>query len=143
MGIDFSTIAPNTQKERDGVWRMWTNGVHSIEFRLARAGGSNTSFRVRAEELTRVYRRSNVDLLMLPTDKQDALNRELYADTIVKGWRSDAFEGLNDENFSRSDLIQLFTLVPETLVFCITEATASSNYANAVLEAEAGNSSPS
>lgn len=137
--IDFSSAASDNSREQNGVWREWTNGVHSIEFLLARAGGANTAFRTKAEELTRVYRRSGVDMMRLPADKQDAMNRELYADTIVKGWRSTAFEGLNDENFSREQLIHLFTVVPDTLSFCIVEATAAANYATAGFEAEAGN----
>ncbi len=137
--IDFSAAKSDPTKEQGGIWRTWTNGEHEIEFLLARAGGSNVAFRTRAEELTRVYRASGVDLMRLPTDKQDALNRELYADTVVKGWRSTAFNGLDEKNFNRTDLIDLFMQVPDVLIFCISEATGAANYRHAQMEAEAGN----
>lgn len=141
--IDFSSAAPNQDTERNGVWRTWSNGTHTVEFLLARAGGSNLAFRTRAEELTRVYRRSGVDLAQLPTPKQDEINRELYADTVVRGWKSSAFGGLNRENFTKENLVHMFTVVPDTLAFAIGEATSAQNYLNETLSGEAGNSLPS
>lgn len=137
--IDFSAAKTDAGREVNGVWRTWTNGTHEIDFLICRAGGANTAFRVRAEELTRVYRNSGLDMMRLPTDKQDTMNRELYADTIVKGWRSDAFNGLDETNFTRENLIHLMTEVPDVLVFLITEAKEADNYRNVAMKHEAGN----
>lgn len=137
--FDFSEAAPNTDKEVQGIWKTWSNGKHKIELLLARAGGSNTEFRIAAEEETRQYRRGFNDLAQLPPETQDAVNVKIYARHVVRDWKSTDFGGLNKENFSVDGVEYLFTKVPDTLLFVISESNQASNYANYQLERESKN----
>lgn len=146
MKLDFSAIAPDTNKELSGVWREWSNGTYDIEFHIKRAGGANNEFKIAFERATRKFRRNGVDLAEIAPEKQDEVMGELYADHIVLGWRSkQPINGvvLDDSNFDRDNLLTLYKQVPSTLAFCITQASSENNYLNAHLELEAGNSSKS
>jgi hypothetical protein len=132
----FGYLASDSSKELSGVWRTWTNGPHSIDFLLKRAGGANTEFKIAFEEATRTFRRNGVDIFTLAPEKQDEIMRPLYADHVFLNWRG---EPVADLEFTRDNLIELLTEVPAVLYWAIAEAQSDSNYRNAARDIDKGN----
>jgi hypothetical protein len=110
----YKQFKTNNKTESEGTWV--TFGVDdkgdSIEFLLARAGGSNKKFLSLSEKLFKPHRRQlqsgsiNKDLVL-------KLTQEIYAKTVVIDWKNVRDDQDNLFPFSVDNCIKLFNDLPE------------------------------
>lgn len=137
----FSTMKTDTNAEKNGIWVEFLNPATSetYRFRIARAGGANDAFNKKLEELTRPYRRQNMDLDQLPLARQEELWRVIYADCIILAWEGIVGEDGEPYPYNRENIIHLLKELPDVFRFLSKEANAYQNFRVAAREREAGN----
>lgn len=91
MNNPYAAFDMDADKEKNGVY----NEYGSFRIKIARAGGKNTAYTGIRETLTKQHRRA-IQTDTLPQPIQDALNAELAAKALVKGWEVDENFGLTD-----------------------------------------------
>lgn len=149
----FAALATDASAEVNGIEVLFELGAIEIGITIARAGGKNDGFQKKSEQLTRPFRRTNVEIEQLPIAKQEEITRVLYADAIILGWRTYVTENgerkcfadvLFDDDgseipFTRDNVISVLKRIPDLLLFIVREATKYQNFRRAVRESEAGN----
>lgn len=77
------------KSEREGIW---LNFGHFM-VRVARAGGANKKFQKALEEMSREHRRA-IDLEIMDNELAEDILRQVYAKTVVTGWKTKVGEDL-------------------------------------------------
>ena len=140
----FQVFGTNVKNEVDGVWIEYNfDDETKVEFKVARAGGSNPRWNAAIEKHTRQMRRVGKDITKLTGEAQRKLNLDIYTDACLVDWRGDAFKEMDGTPipYSRENARRIFTQVPEFLDTVMKEALATDNFKDE--EGEVKNSSPS
>jgi len=105
---------------------------------IARAGGSNKAFQKAMAAKTRPLRRQ----IETNTASEDVLNKivvEVYAETVVLGWKGIEDEKGNDLPFSKENVIKLFTDLPDLFTDVRGQAQEISIFRAEIMEGVAKN----
>lgn len=94
----YARFKTDTSLEQTGV----TVDYGTFRVKVARAGGKNTEYSKVYEELTRDIRQE-LDSGVLPEETSIAINHELYARTVVKGWEVKSESGKWVEGIEAED----------------------------------------
>lgn len=141
MSNIFDMFETDPELERDGVTLEY--GINSkgepIQIVIARAGGSNIAFLKRLEQLTKPYRRLLDAGHSLPKELNDKLQRELYADTVIKDMRGFEERDGTPIPFTKEAVINLFERLPNLFIDVMSQAQALSTFRSEQREAEAKN----
>lgn len=114
----YGQFSTDNQVERDGVWLNFgpvdeTDPESPVQrIRVARAGGANAAFGKRYNELLAPHR-LQVQHGLLPEDVAAQIIRQVYAETVVRGWEN--ITGPNGENidFNAKNVEQVFKDLPQ------------------------------
>lgn len=110
-------------------------------FILARPGGSNKAFKTRFNDLTSPYRIRGIDLEEIMDDAESKrVFVQLYAETVVKGWRD--VKDANGEQipFSVENAIKLFTDLEDLFNVILQAAQKMSLFRAKLVEEDSKNS---
>ncbi len=131
--------------EADGVW----NDFGEFRVRLARAGGTNSAYKLALERRVKPLQRR---LNSLTNDESETIMRELLVDHCIKGWQTRVddtwqdgieFEAGQLLDVTRDNLLTVLKQLPDLereLQQCSQDQAA---YRQELLEAAAGNSAKS
>jgi len=136
----FKRYKTDADRETSGVWISYgtTADGRTIEFKIARAGGQNKAYEKRFEALTRPYRRQ-IQTESLDDETSDRIVRQLFAETIVLGWRNVEDEEGKPIAFSAEACRKLFDELPDLFRDIREDATKQAIFRQDVLERDAGN----
>jgi hypothetical protein len=131
----YAAFETSKTVEKEGVYIKYGE---KTKIRIARAGGSNTAFSLRYEVLMRPYRRL-AQTNHMDKEVQAEIMRQLYAETVVRGW-----EGVNDRAgneliFSVANCIQLFTDLPDLFDDVVNHSLNSALFREEIREEDAKN----
>lgn len=73
----------STKLENEGIWLELGN----TRVRVARAGGSNQKYNAAMERVSKEHKRAIANELLTSKQSMNIL-REVYIDTIIKGWQT-------------------------------------------------------
>lgn len=114
----FKTLKTDTDLERKGLWLNFGD----VEIKIARAGGANVEYAKAEERYFEPHRRA-ADLGILAEDVASEALRNVFADTVILGWRTkqpdgsyiDTIEGPNGEplTFNRDNVMMVMKELPE------------------------------
>lgn len=141
MSNIFDMFETDAELERGGVTLEYgTNSKgQPMQIVIARAGGSNTAFLKRLEALTKPYRRMLDAGHTLPKELNDKLQRELYADTVVKDMRGFEERDGTPIPFTKEAVISLFERLPNLFIDVMGQAQSMSAFRSQQREDEAKN----
>lgn len=141
MSNIFDMFETESNLERDGVTIEYgTNSKGDpMQITIARAGGSNVQFLKRLEALMKPYRRLLDTGQSLPKELNDKLQRELYADTIVKGMSGFEERDGTPIPYTKEAVMSLFARLPNLFIDIIGQAQQMATYRSAEREEEAKN----
>jgi len=136
----YEAFSMDEKRERDGIEFETPWGT----FILARPGGSNKRFKTRFNELTAPYRIRGIDLEeIMDDDESKRVFVQLYAETVVKGWRDVKDADGNEIPFSVENAIKLFTDLEDLFGVILQAAQKMSLFRAKLVEEDAKNSQPS
>lgn len=137
----YDTFATDKALERDGI--VLAYGANSknepIEIRIARAGGANTRFAKVLERKLEPHRRA-LQAGRLDPKKAEELMIEAYAEAVVLGWTGVEDRDGNAMEFSKDNVVKLFTDLPELFKDIQNQSQQISLFRDVVKEDDAGNS---
>lgn len=143
----FSTFRTDADIEKNGVILQYgfvkkpdgkPDTKRPIGIRVARAGGANTAYLRRAEAVLKPYRRQ-IQTDTMDRGLIDEITRQLFAETIVKGWENVQDENGEDLPFSVENCVALFTKLPELFADIQEQSQRSALFRAEIMEADAGN----
>lgn len=110
----FKTFKADENLEKSGVVLQYgTNSKNQpIEFRIARAGGSNVRYTKVLEHKAKPYRRM-MQQDSLDRKISDRIMREVYAETVILSWSGVEDENDNDIPFNQENVIKVLTDLPD------------------------------
>ena len=108
-------FAARADLEQEGVWiPVYGPKGDKAEILLARAGGRNSAYDAAMLRAGRPHRRL-LEAGMAPPQLMDEILAEVYAETVVKGWRGLEDEDGNPIPYSRAKAAELLRAHPD---FC-------------------------
>lgn len=110
-----------------------------IQFRIARAGGSNQNYNKTMERLTRPYRRA-IQSGHFSNEQAETVFREAFISTVLLGWNNVTDEKGQVLPFSAENANKLFSAMPDLLNFLREEASNASLFREELRETDLGNS---
>lgn len=135
-------------EEEKGKWLEFG----ALRVRVARSGGSNKRFKLLLEAKTRPYQRA-IKNDMMDNAVAERIMREVFAETIVTGWETKDASGEFKKEVLFLDgtrgpavvanFIRAFEEIPELFNEVQLQAGSLANFRDAVMDANAGNSSTS
>lgn len=120
----YSTFSTSKEKEQDGI-ELDYGEVGSIF--IARAGGSNKKFAKALEFRARPHKRQ-MDKGTLAEDVANQLMIEVFADTIILGWKGIKDKEGSEMVYNRENVIKLFLDLPELFADVSEQATTMGNF---------------
>lgn len=140
MGL-YDAYETNKNLEREGI--ILDYGTNSkdqpIQIRIARAGGANAKFAKVLELKMKPYKRALANDTM-DNKAAERLLIEAYADTVVLGWEGVEDRDGNPMEFSKENVVKLFTDLPDLFIDVQQQSQKSALFRAEVLEGEQGNS---
>jgi hypothetical protein len=147
MGIR-SNYATDRAKEIDGVEIAVDTNDHNGEpifVTLCRMGQTNKAYTKALEAATRPHQAA-IQNETLDNELGNRLLRDVFVDTILKGWKNlPKSELTGDEKdtaelpFNRENAIKIFDAFPDFYDLCASAAKKASNFRNAEREAASKN----
>jgi len=132
----YSAFATSKEVEKEGVIIKYGEAT---SIRIARAGGSNTAFSLRYEVLMRPYRRL-AQTGQMDKEVQAEIMRQLYAETVVRGWKGVADREGSVLDFSVANCVQLFKDLPDLFDDIVNHSLNASLFREEVREEDSKNS---
>jgi hypothetical protein len=116
--------------EKEGIWLAYPNG---IKFLIARAGGSNNTYKRELSKALRPHRRM-IDQGRMDPDESDRILRRVYAKTILLDW-----EGIKDEKgkaipYSPQAGEDFFAAIPELFSELVDRATEAQTFVDEIVD---------
>lgn len=137
----YKQFKTDANLERDGI--LIDYGPNSKDlptrFRLARAGGQNKAYAKALEKATRPHKKS-IQMGSLDNNIADRIFMEVFVDTVVLGWENVEDENGNDLEFTRENVLKLFTDLPDLYQDLREQAQNASLFREELLEEDLGNS---
>lgn len=143
----FNTFKTDAEIEKNGVILQYgfvkkpdgkPDTSRPIGIRVARAGGANTAYLRRAEAVLRPYRRQ-IQTDTMDRGLIDELTRQLFAETVVKGWENVQDEDGTDLPFTVENCVALFAKLPDLFTDVQEQSQRAALFRTEVMEADAGN----
>ena len=134
MGI-YDLFKTDAAVEKDGIELDYGKGG---VIRICRAGGANSRFGKLLGDRLKPYRRQ-LDNGTMDDDVANRIMAEVYADSIIIGWRSIADPDGNDLEFTRENCVRLLIDLPELFRDIQEQAAKVANFRKLDLEADAKN----
>ena len=136
----YDTYGTDAELEVSGIWLDYglNDKKKNIRFRVARAGGANSRFNKMIEVSTRPYR-TQIQDDNLPSEISDPIVLEAFASTVILGWEGVTDKKGKDLEFTKENVIKLFTDLPDLWTDVRTQAAKMSNYLAAQTKADLGN----
>ena len=136
----YDTYGTDAELEVSGIWLDYGLNAkkQKIRFRVARAGGANSRFNKMIEVSTRPYR-TQIQDDNLPAEISDPIVLEAFASTVILGWEGVTDKKGKDLEFTKENVIKLFTDLPDLWTDVRTQAAKMSNYLAAQTKADLGN----
>lgn len=137
----FDMFETDANLEKDGVRIEY--GINSrgeaMQVTIARAGGANVAFQKAYERITKPYRHQ-LQLGKLPKELNDRLNRELYAEAVVRSMSGfEERDGTPIDTSTKEGVVRMFERLPNLFSDIINQSQAMETFRAAQMEAEAGN----
>ena len=131
----YDMFATDTLREAEGFWHPVSD---TIQFLMARAGGSNSNFAKSLEVRTRPHRRK-IDNDDMDLDLANKIMIEVFAETVIKDW-----EGITNEDgepmpYTKENAVMLLTQLPDLFNELREVAVKQANFRSANLEDAVGN----
>lgn len=120
---------PECEDEKDGTVPIFT---------VARMGPSNKKYTKAFEAATKPYRRQ-MDLGTLPESKSEELLRDVFAKTILKGWKNVKDKEGKALTFNVKNAKMILKDLPDIFEILAAEAKKYSNFKSEGLEKDAKN----
>jgi hypothetical protein len=123
----FKMFATDKQVEQEGVWLNFgpcsdVPGSPDTKIKIARAGGANTQFEKRREQLLKPYRHQ-IQHDIWPEEVAQQVQRQLYAEMIVLGWENVFDEDSTPMECNAVNAERLFEKLPELFNVVRSNAT--------------------
>ena len=137
----FDLFETDNNLETEGVRIVYgTNSKgQPIQVTIARAGGSNVSFNKVFERITKPYRHQ-MQIGKLPKELNDRLNRELYAETVVRSMSGfEERDGTPIDTSTKEGVMSVFERLPNLFSDIIAQAHSMETFKAAQQEADSGN----
>jgi hypothetical protein len=138
----FKQFKTDTNKELNGVDIEFAEAVNedgSIPtFTLSRMGKSNKKYAKAIEAASRPYRRQ-IELGTMKPEVSERIFLEVFAETILVGWKNVYAEDGSDLKYSKDAAIALMSALPDVYDRLQLESTIASNFRDSALENEAKN----
>lgn len=131
----YKAFETDKQKEQDGI-ELDYGDMGSIF--VARAGGANKRFAKALEFRSRPYRRQ-LDKGTLSDDVANKLLAEVFADTIVLGWKGILDKEGSEVEFTKENCIKLFMELPELFTDIQEQTQKMANFQAEDLEDDSKN----
>lgn len=142
MSNIFDMFETDIELEKNGVKLVY--GINSkdeeMQITVARAGGGNIKFQKVYERVTKPYRRQLDTGIKLPKEVNDKLNRELYAEAVVRS--ASGFEerdGTPIDTSTKEGVMNLFLRLPNLFSDVINQSHSMELYRSELRETEAKN----
>lgn len=139
MGL-YTTFKTDENLETSGVdldYGMNSKGKPML-IKVARAGGSNKAFQKAMAAKTRPLQRQ----IQTNTASEEVLTKiivEVYAETVILGWSGIEDQNDNEMEFSKANVIKLFTDLPDLFADVRQQAQEISIFRSELMEAVAKN----
>ena len=139
MGL-YTTFKTDENLETSGVdldYGLNSKGQPML-IKVARAGGSNKAFQKAMAAKTRPLQRQ----IQTNTASEEVLTKvivEVYAETVILGWSGIEDQDNNPMEFSRANVIKLFTDLPDLFADVRAQAQEISIFRADLMEAVAKN----
>lgn len=136
----YKQFASDKQVEKDGVWLEYGMNSHDqpIRIRVARAGGGNVrytkAFEVHSKPFRRLIQTGNMD-----DESSRRMMTKVYVDAVIRDWEGVEDRDGNPLEFSRENVEQVLTDLPDLFADIIQQSQNSQLYREEILEADAGN----
>lgn len=126
--------------EKTGIWLDY--GVNSkglpTRIRIARAGGSNTTFTKLLDLKTKPYRRQIQNDTLDPNTSRRIMT-EVYADGVILDWENVEDPDKNNLAFTRQNVLKVLQDLPDLFADIVDAATKVALFRQEINEADAGN----
>lgn len=141
MGGLFKQFKTDGNVEKEGLWLEYGTADGSgqpIRILIARAGGANVAFQKAFERHSKPFKRL-IQIGQMEDEQSKRMMRNVYADSVIKGW-----ENVEDENdqpleFNRENVIHVLTELPDLFVDIVEQANKGALFRQDLLEADSGN----
>lgn len=134
MSNVYETFGSSEDLEKDGVWV----DIEGMKFKIARAGGGNTEFAKILRKKVSPFKRA-IESDKLPEVQAKKLMREVFVDTVLKGW-----ENVNGPDgpivYSRENALKLMEDLPNLQMEIQRKADMFETFQKEVTESEEKNS---
>lgn len=110
-----------------------------IRIKIARAGGANKRFAKVLDRLLRPYKRQLANDQLSDDVAKDVMI-QAYADSVVLGWEGVEDRQGNPMDFTRENVVKLFTDLPELFLDVQQQSQKAALFLVDILEGEQGNS---
>lgn len=136
----YKSYSTDSAKEQNGVpIEFEANDDGTIPtFIVSRMGETNKEWSKALRIATKPYQRQ-MQLGVLPAEKDASIFLEVFAGTIVKDWSNVQDENGNVIPFSKANAIKVFTDLPDLYSILQKQAADAALFRKDVLEAEAKN----
>ena len=136
----YAAFETDKKVEQEGLVLDFGNNSKGLpmQLRIRRAGGSNTQFAKVLEFKMRPVKRQ-ADAGMLPPERQEAILREVYAESVVLDMVNFEDREGNDISFSQANVIKVFSDLPDLFRDVVEQSQKSALFRQEVRESEAGN----
>lgn len=143
----FNTFKTDEALEKEGILLQYGHVKKAdgkpdlkrpINIRISRAGGANTAYLRRAEAVLKPYRRQ-IQSDTMDRSLIDDITRQLFAETVVKGWENVQDENGNDIPFTVENCVDLFTKLPDLFADVQEQAQRSALFRANITEIDSGN----
>ncbi len=122
----LASYIPDRELESvEGVWLRFPGGR---AFRCLRAGGSNTKFLRAFQTAIKPYQRQ-IDRKTLDPEVSDQIMRDVYSQTVVKGWEGIKDADGNEVPYSPETAVEFFKAVPELFTELTDQCANMANFA--------------
>lgn len=110
----YEQFKTDEKVEKDGVWIEYALGTDAppARIKVARAGGSNSKYNRIFEAKAKPYRRQ-LAAGTLDEKTSTRIYAEVYADSVVLAWENINGPDGKPMEFTRDNIIKLFTDLPE------------------------------
>lgn len=138
MGL-YNTFATNRDAEVSGVWQEFpANDDGTVPgFLVARMGRTNPEYQAAVERLAKKYKR-DIELEILDNKTADPVFREVFVDTVLRGWRNVQDANGKEIPFSKENALKLFEDLPDLYDYLVNKAKALATFRDIEVETAAG-----
>lgn len=137
----YNAYETDRKAETEGVHlQIGTNSKGEIStIRIRRAGGANQTFAKVFEIKSKPHRRLMDIPGALDQRVQERIMREVYAESVVVGWENIEDRDGNELPFTKENVIQLFTDLPDLFRVVVKESQDMALFRKEAREEEAKN----